>query len=74
MEISADRAAAGADLARPRDALFINAPLRDYSLRPRVNDFTLPVLGMGYIATYANPRASTSASLRSPDLSGQRTH
>ena len=27
--------------------------LRDYSLRPRTNDFTLPVLGMGYIATYA---------------------
>jgi radical SAM superfamily enzyme YgiQ (UPF0313 family) len=53
MEISADRAVAGADLARPLDALFVNAPLRDYSLRPRVNDFTLPVLGMGYIATYA---------------------
>ena len=56
MEISADRAVAGADLARPLDALFINAPLRDYSLRPRVNDFTLPVLGMGYIATYAKHR------------------
>ena len=53
MEISADRAVAGADLSRPLDALFVNAPLRDYSLRPRVNDFTLPVLGMGYIATYA---------------------
>lgn len=53
MEISADRAVAGADLAHPLDALFINAPLRDYGLRPRVNDFTLPVLGMGYIATYA---------------------
>jgi anaerobic magnesium-protoporphyrin IX monomethyl ester cyclase len=53
MEISADRAVAGADLARPLDALFVNAPLRDYAVRPRVNDFTLPVLGMGYIATYA---------------------
>jgi anaerobic magnesium-protoporphyrin IX monomethyl ester cyclase len=53
MEISADRAVAGADLARPLDALFVNAPLRDYAIRPRVNDFTLPVLGMGYIATYA---------------------
>lgn len=53
MEIPVDRAVAGADLTRPLDALFINAPLRDYSLRPRVNDFTLPVLGMGYIATYA---------------------
>ena len=33
--------------------MFVNAPLRDYSVRPRVNDFTLPVLGMAYIATYA---------------------
>ena len=38
------------------DALFVNAPLRDYTERPRVNDFTLPVLGMGYIATYAAQR------------------
>lgn len=53
MQIPANRAAAGADLSRPLDALFVNAPLRDYSLRPRTNDFTLPVLGMGYIATYA---------------------
>lgn len=53
MEIPADRAIAGADLAQPLDALFVNAPLRDYSLRPRTNDFTLPVLGMGYVATYA---------------------
>src|SRR5712692_6842759 len=53
MEITPDRAVAGADLTRPLDAVFINAPLRDYSVRPRVNDFTLPVLGMGYIATYA---------------------
>ncbi len=52
METSASRVIAGADLSRPLDALFINAPLRDYGLRPRVNDFTLPVLGMGYIATY----------------------
>lgn len=44
---------AGGDLAQRLDALFVNAPLRDYSLRPRVNDFTLPVLGMAYIATYA---------------------
>lgn len=47
---------AGADLARTLDALFINAPLRDYSQRPRVNDFTLPVLGMAYLATYAVAR------------------
>lgn len=46
----------GADLGRHLDALFVNAPLRDYSQRPRVNDFTLPVLGLGYIATYAAHR------------------
>ncbi|MFE2579376.1 B12-binding domain-containing radical SAM protein [Streptomyces sp. NPDC059378] len=44
---------AGADDRHPLDALFINAPLRDYTLRPRTNDYTLPVLGMAYIATYA---------------------
>ncbi len=33
METSVDRAVHGADLARRLDALFINAPLRDYSLR-----------------------------------------
>jgi anaerobic magnesium-protoporphyrin IX monomethyl ester cyclase len=48
--------AAGTDPARTVDALFVNAPLRDYSRRPRVNDYTLPVLGMGYIATYAAAR------------------
>lgn len=44
---------AGSDPSRSLDALFVNAPLRDYAQRPRVNDFTLPVLGMGYLATYA---------------------
>ena len=44
---------AGADPARPLDAVFVNAPLRDYTVRPRVNDYTLPVLGMAYIATFA---------------------
>ncbi|MCG8915721.1 B12-binding domain-containing radical SAM protein [Actinokineospora sp. PR83] len=43
----------GADPEQALDILFVNAPLRDYSIRPRVNDFTLPVLGMAYIATYA---------------------
>ncbi|WP_245703584.1 B12-binding domain-containing radical SAM protein [Streptomyces lushanensis] len=43
----------GADTNRELDALFVNAPLRDYTLRPRTNDYTLPVLGMAYIATYA---------------------
>lgn len=52
MELLSDLVS-GANLARDVDALFVNAPLRDYSNRPRVNDFTLPVLGMGYIATYA---------------------
>ncbi|MDI5982147.1 B12-binding domain-containing radical SAM protein [Amycolatopsis magusensis] len=46
----------GADPRRELDALFVNAPLRDYDERPRVNDFTLPVLGMAYIATYAATR------------------
>lgn len=41
----------GHNPARELDLLLVNAPLRDYALRPRVNDFTLPVLGMGYIAT-----------------------
>jgi anaerobic magnesium-protoporphyrin IX monomethyl ester cyclase len=53
METSVERSVAGADLSGPLDLLLVNAPLRDYALRPRVNDFTLPVLGMGYIATYA---------------------
>ena len=43
----------GADPGRPLDAIFVNAPLRDYAKRPRVNDYTLPVLGMAYIATVA---------------------
>jgi radical SAM superfamily enzyme YgiQ (UPF0313 family) len=47
---------AGADLTRTVDVLFVNAPLRDYTERPRVNDFTLPVLGMAYLATYAASR------------------
>ncbi|WP_285731797.1 radical SAM protein [Nocardiopsis sp. ATB16-24] len=46
----------GHNPARSLDLLLVNAPLRDYALRPRVNDFTLPVLGMGYIATYAAQR------------------
>ncbi|NYI07795.1 B12-binding domain-containing radical SAM protein [Allostreptomyces psammosilenae] len=44
---------AGHDPRHPLDAVFVNAPLRDYDARPRVNDYTLPVLGMAYIATYA---------------------
>ncbi|WP_040833541.1 B12-binding domain-containing radical SAM protein [Nocardia brevicatena] len=48
-----ERYIAGANPKHPLDAVFVNAPLRDYEHRPRVNDFTLPVLGMAYIATYA---------------------
>jgi hypothetical protein len=62
METSVERSVAGADLSGPLDLLLVNAPLRDYALRPRVNDFMLPLLGMGYIATYAAAAASTSAS------------
>lgn len=53
MPLSQRDLVSGYDPKHPLDALFVNAPLRDYELRPRVNDFTLPVLGMAYIATYA---------------------
>lgn len=43
----------GADPSRPLDAVFVNSPLKDYDEAPRHNDFTLPVLGLGYIATAA---------------------
>jgi hypothetical protein len=45
METSVEGAEAGADLTRQLDALFVNAPLRDYSIRPQVNCFTPPVRG-----------------------------
>lgn len=51
-----ERFIAGADPRHPLDVVFVNAPLRDYESRPRVNDFTLPVLGMAYIATYTAQR------------------
>ncbi len=43
----------GCDQNRPLDAVFINSPLKDYDTEPRRHDYTLPVLGLGYIATYA---------------------
>lgn len=43
----------GHDPAKQLDAIFINTPLKDYDHYPRRNNFTLPVLGMAYIATYA---------------------
>lgn len=43
----------GANPTLPLDAVFVNSPLKDYDAAVRHNDFTLPVLGLGYIATYA---------------------
>jgi radical SAM superfamily enzyme YgiQ (UPF0313 family) len=51
--LEVDGRIAGHDPTRPLDLLLVNTPLRDYDARLRVNDFTLPVLGMAYIATYA---------------------
>ena len=53
MGSSDESAVAGADLSAPLDAIFVNAPLRDYDKSRRLHDFTLPVLGVGYIATVA---------------------
>ena len=44
---------AGARPEEDLDLLLVNTPLRDYQERPRTNNYTLPVLGMGYIATLA---------------------
>jgi len=43
----------GVDSTRDVDAVFVNSPLKNYDLAPRYNDYTLPVLGLAYIATYA---------------------
>jgi anaerobic magnesium-protoporphyrin IX monomethyl ester cyclase len=43
----------GLDSSRAVDSIFVNTPLRDYDKKPRLNNFTLPVLGLGYIATVA---------------------
>jgi hypothetical protein len=43
--MTTSRCAPGRADRRTLDALFINAPLRDYTLRPRTNDYTLPMLG-----------------------------
>lgn len=45
---------AGMNVTSPVDLILINSPLKNYDLSPRYNDFTLPVLGLGYIATYAH--------------------
>lgn len=46
----------GLEMSRTADAIFVNTPLRDYEKKPRYNNFTLPVLGLGYIATVAAHR------------------
>jgi anaerobic magnesium-protoporphyrin IX monomethyl ester cyclase len=46
----------GLDPSRPADLVLINAPLRDYATARRINDYTLPVLGLAYIATYARSK------------------
>jgi radical SAM superfamily enzyme YgiQ (UPF0313 family) len=45
---------AGLEASKAVDAIFVNSPLKDYDLNPRLHDFTLPVLGLGYIATFAS--------------------
>jgi radical SAM superfamily enzyme YgiQ (UPF0313 family) len=54
---------AGADWGRSLDAIFINSPLKNYDIEKRYNDFTLPVLGLGYIATYAQKQGLNVAVL-----------
>ena len=61
-------ALAGLDTQRPVDAIFINSPLKNYDEEPRRNDFTLPVLGLGYIATYAKSRGFNVAVLDAEDF------
>lgn len=43
----------GLNPREPVDAIFVNSPLKDYDTASRFNDYTLPVLGIGYIATVA---------------------
>lgn len=40
-------------LPKNADLILVNSPLRDYGQHPRINDFTLPTLGLAYIATNA---------------------
>lgn len=40
--------------SKPVDAVFINTPLKDYDEATRHHGFTLPVLGLGYIATHTS--------------------
>ena len=52
-EVNDEQQLAGIGIAHSVDAIFINSPLKNYDISIRYNDFTLPVLGLGYIATYA---------------------
>ena len=47
------------DAAHALDILFINSPIKNYDISPRYNDFTLPVLGLAYIATYVREQGFT---------------
>ncbi len=58
----------GIEMDRPVDAIFVNSPLKDYDVSPRYNDFTLPVLGLGYIATYAKSQGFNVAVLDAESL------
>ncbi|GAA1218975.1 radical SAM protein [Kitasatospora nipponensis] len=60
----------GGDPTRVLDAVFVNAPLRDYALTPRTNDYTLPVLGLAYIATYAEQVAGMNVGVLDAEAYG----
>lgn len=40
-------------IAPGADLVLVNSPLKNYDISPRRNDFTLPTIGLGYIATCA---------------------
>lgn len=42
------------------DILLLNSPLKDYDRSPKLNSFTLPTLGLGYIATCAEVEGFTA--------------
>jgi len=46
----------GGDHKRKYDLILVNAPLKNYDKSPKLNKFTLPVLGLGYIATYCEKK------------------
>lgn len=46
----------GMSVDQDLDLLLVNSPLANYDERPRLNDYTLPCLGLGYLATFAADR------------------